>query len=178
MWRLGAIAIVTAALTGGAQAQTAALPPDYSSQAEIPLGTAPGMKVTELGPRRSFQIILTKGDDVRAGLLDFAAKNHVTNAHFTAIGALDSALIGWSDPARNNAFRTVRLDEEMEVTSLTGNITRNRAGDPVVHAHCVMALLRNGAVTAGHLLRGRVSITMQLYLDDAAPLAATSTAAQ
>jgi len=163
-------------LAGAAQAQTAPLPPDYSTQAEVPLGMAPGMKITELGPHRSFQIILGKGDDVRAALLEFAAKNHVTVAHFTAIGALDSALIGWSDPARGNAFKTVKLDEEMEVTSLTGNLTRNRAGDPVVHIHCVVALLRNGAVTAGHLLRGRVSITMQLYLDDAAPLAAPAAA--
>src|SRR3569833_1514740 len=99
---LGAIAIVTAALTGSAHAQAPALPPDYSTQAEIPLGTAPGMKVTELGPHRSFQIVLSKGDDVRAALLDFAAKNHITIAHFTAIGALDSAVIGWSDPARTN----------------------------------------------------------------------------
>jgi len=168
---LGAIAIVTAALTGSAHAQAPALPPDYSTQAEIPLGTAPGMKVTELGPHRSFQIVLSKGDDVRAALLDFAAKNHITIAHFTAIGALDSAVIGWSDPARNNAFKTVKLDEEMEVTSLTGNITRGRTGAPNVHVHCAVALLRNGAVYAGHLLTGRVSITMQLYLDDAAPLA-------
>jgi predicted DNA-binding protein with PD1-like motif len=176
MRRLGGIAIVTATLAGSAHAQAPALPPDYSTQGEVLLGTAPGMKVTELGPHRSFQITLTKGDDVRAGLLDFAVKNHVTNAHFTAIGALGSALIGWSDPARGNAFKTVRLDEEMEVTSLTGNITRNRNGDPVVHVHCVVALLRNGAVTAGHLLRGRVSITMQIYLDDAAPLAASAAA--
>jgi predicted DNA-binding protein with PD1-like motif len=164
--------LLVAALAGGAHAQTPALPPDYATQAEIPLGTAPGMKVTELGPRRSFQITMTRGDDVRAALLDFAAKNHLTIAHFTAIGALDSALIGWSDPARGNAFKTVKLDEEMEVTSLIGNITRSRTGEPVVHVHCTVALLRNGAVYAGHLLRGRVSITMQLYLDDATPLEA------
>ena len=172
MKRLGCALVLAATLAGAAHAQTPALPPDYSTQGEVPLGTAPGMKVTELGPHRSFQITLAKGDDVRAALLDFAAKNHVTIAHFTAIGALDSALIGWSDPARGNAFKTVKLDEEMEVTSLTGNITRGRTGDPVVHVHCVVALLRNGAVTAGHLLRGRVSITMQLYLDAADAISA------
>jgi len=163
-------AAIILTMAGAAHAQAPALPPGYSTQGEIPLGTAPGMKVTELGPHRSFQIILSKGDDVRAALLDFAAKNHITIAHFTAIGALDSAVIGWSDPARNNAFKIVKLDEEMEVTSLTGNITRGRTGAPNVHVHCAVALLRNGAVYAGHLLTGRVSITMQLYLDDAAPL--------
>ena len=106
-----------------------------------------------------------KGDDLRAGLAEFAEKNHLTDAHFTAIGALDSAVIGWSDRPKK-AFKVVRLDEEMEVASLSGNIVRDKDGKPVVHAHCVVALLRNGAVYAGHLLRGRVSLTMQMYLED------------
>jgi predicted DNA-binding protein with PD1-like motif len=35
-----------------------------------------------------------------AGLLDFAEKYHVISAHFTAIGALSGATLGWFDPAR------------------------------------------------------------------------------
>ena len=61
-------------------------------------GQAPGLKATELSPKtRSFQIVMAKGDDVGPGLAEFAQKNHLTNAHFTAIGALDHAVIGWSD---------------------------------------------------------------------------------
>jgi predicted DNA-binding protein with PD1-like motif len=63
----------------------------------------------------------------------------------------------------------VRLNEEMEVAAFNGNITRGQDGNPVVHAHCVVGLLRNGAVYAGHCLEEQVSLTMQLYLTDAGP---------
>ena len=171
-----AIALILAAvMTGGARAQTA---PEYVPQSAIKDGTAPGLKATELNPQtRRFQLIFAKGDDVRAGLADFAEKNHLTVAHFTAIGALDSAVIGWSDPEKK-AFKVVRLNEEMEVTAFTGNITRDREGKPVVHGHIVVALLRNGQVYSGHLLQGRISLTMQLYMDDSEPLSPTQASAQ
>jgi uncharacterized protein len=161
--------ILAAAFASGAGAQEA-LGPDYATQASIPAGTAPGLTATELNPKtRSFNLVFSKGDDVRAGLADFAEKNHLTNANFTAIGALDYAVIGWSDRPKK-AFKIIKLDEEMEVASLSGSIVRDSAGKPVVHAHCVVALLRNGAVHAGHLLQGRVSITMQMVLTDSEPL--------
>ena len=56
-------------------------------------------------------------------------------------------------------------------------IVRGPDGNPVVHAHCVVALLRNGTVHAGHLLQGRVSLTMQMYLTDSEPLTAAATVA-
>jgi hypothetical protein len=146
--------------------------PEYATQASISMGTAPGLTATELSPRtRTFHLVFSKGDDVRGGLAEFAAKNHLTDAHFTAIGALDYAVIGWSDRPKK-AFKVVRLDEEMEVASLTGSIVRDRDGNPVVHGHIVVGLLRNGAVYAGHLLQGRVSLTMELYLTDSEPLPA------
>jgi predicted DNA-binding protein with PD1-like motif len=161
--------ILAAALGSAARADDGAPAPGYATQASMPAGTAPGLTVTELGPRtRTFHLVFAKGDDVKAGLEAFAVKNHVTDAQFTAIGALDSAVIGWSDRPKK-AFRIIRLNEEMEVASLTGNILRDSTGDPVVHAHCVVALLRNGAVHAGHLLQGRVSITMQMYVTDYGP---------
>jgi uncharacterized protein len=161
--------ILTATLAGAIRADEQAPAPEYATSTSIPAGTAPGLTVTELGARtRSFLLVFAKGDDVRAGLEAFAVKNHLTNAQFTAIGALDSAVIGWSDRPKK-AFKIVRLNEEMEVASLTGNIVRDSKGDPVVHAHCVVGLLRNGAVYAGHLLQGRVSLTMQMYLTDYAP---------
>lgn len=159
--------ILAATLAGDVHAQAPAT--GYATQASIPAGTAPGLTVTELGPRtRTFRLVFAKGDDVTGGLQAFATQNHLTEAQFTAIGALDSAVIGWSDRPKK-AFKIIRLNEEMEVTSLTGNIVRDGNGAPVVHAHCVVALLRNGAVHAGHLLQGRVSLTMQMYVTDYAP---------
>ena len=163
-----ACVLATAAATA-AHAEPA-LPPNYARSPELHDGMAPGMKATELSPKvRIFKVVFSKGDDVAAGLAEFAKKNHLTDAHFSAIGAFGSAVIGWSDRPKK-AFKVVRLNEEMEVSAFNGSITRGRDGNPVVHAHCVVGLLRNGAVYAGHCLQEQVSLTMQLYLTDSEPL--------
>jgi predicted DNA-binding protein with PD1-like motif len=64
------------------------------------------------------------------------------------------------------------------VTSFAGNITLNCDGKPVVHAHCVVALLRNGTVHAAHFLEGHVSVTMQMNLVDAKTLAPAASASR
>ncbi len=99
--------ILAVVLASGVHAED--LSPQYATQAEATqTGTAPGLKATELSPKtRTFHLVFAKGDDVRAGLAEFAAKNNLTNAHFSAIGALDSAVIGWSDPEKK-AFKVVR----------------------------------------------------------------------
>ena len=168
--------ILAVAVGNGARAQDQTLPLEYATEAQIPVGTAPGVTATELNPKtRLFHLIFSKGDDVKVGLAEFATKNHLTDAHFTAVGAMDSAVIGWSDRPKK-AFKVVKLEEEMEIASFSGSVTRNKDGDPVVHVHCVVALLRNGAVYAGHLLHGRVSLTLQLYLTDSEPLSPIPTA--
>jgi len=144
--------------------------PEYATRQPAKTGQALGMKATELNPRtRIFQITFSRGDEVNQGLAEFAAKNHLTNATFTALGAFDHAVIGWSDPDKR-AFKIIRLDEEMEITSFVGNITTGRDGNPVVHAHCTVSLLRNGQVYAGHLMEGHISLTMQMRLEDNEPL--------
>ena len=143
---------------------------DYMPGSAVQPGTAPGLKATELSPKtRIFTIEMSKGDDVAAGLADFAEKNHLTNAHFSAIGAFGSAIIGWSDRPKK-AFKVVKLNEEMEVAAFSGSITRDKDGKPVVHAHCVVGLLSNGRVYAGHCLTEQVSLTLQMYLTDSEPL--------
>jgi uncharacterized protein len=171
--------LLALACAGSAHAQDTAPIPEYVTRpATLPAGQAPGLKATELGPStRTFQLTFAKGDEVGAGLADFAEKNHLTLSNFTAIGAFDSAVIGWFDPEKR-AYKAIRINEEMEVTSFTGNITLNRDGKPVVHAHCVVALLRNGTVYAGHFIEGHISLTMQMNLVDAKPLAPSASASR
>jgi predicted DNA-binding protein with PD1-like motif len=167
---LGLALLLALALGAPAWAQDRA--PEYATRQPAKAGQAPGMKATELNPRtRVFQITFSRGDEVGQGLSEFAAKNHVSNASFDALGAFDHAVIGWSDPDKR-AFKVIHLDEEMEITSFVGNITIGRDGAPVVHAHCTVALLRNGQVYAGHLIEGKISLTMQMRLEDNEPLVA------
>jgi predicted DNA-binding protein with PD1-like motif len=167
MRSLALASILALILADTALAQDQAATPEYAARTDPRPGMAPGLKTTELAPKiRTFQLVFAKGDEVVAGLAEFADKQHLTNAHFTAIGAFDKAVIGWYDPDKR-AYKLARLNEEMEVTSFVGNISRDRDGKPVVHVHGVVSLLRNGAVQAGHFMEGHVSLTMQLYLEDA-----------
>ena len=152
-----------------------ALPPNYAVAPKDPGdGHAPGMMATELSPKtRSFHITFQKGDDPAAGLKEFAQKNNLTNAHFSAIGAFGKAVIGWSDRSKK-AFKVVRINEQMEVVAFNGNITRNKEGEPVVHAHCVVSVLSSEKVYAGHCVQEEISLTMQLYITDSAPLKTAS----
>src|SRR5579872_6129615 len=89
--------ILAAGLAGGARAKDREPALEYATEASMPAGTAPGMTATELNPKtRLFHLVFSKGDDIKAGLAEFATKNHLTDAHFTAVGAMDSAVIGWS----------------------------------------------------------------------------------
>jgi predicted DNA-binding protein with PD1-like motif len=147
---------------------------EYQDRSEVtPHGMAPKMKVTEMhSSGRSFQILFSKGDEVASGLLDFAEKNHVKYAHFTAVGAFDHMVLGWYDLSKR-AHKKNPIDEEVEVSSFVGNITPDAKGNPVVHAHCVVGL-SDGRAMAGHFIEGHVSLVMQVYLDEIEPVTSAS----
>jgi uncharacterized protein len=77
---------------------------EYVSPSEtVPRGKAPKMQVQLLNPGEStkqYAVIFYQGDEAFSGLLEFAEKYQVTSAHFTAIGALNGATLGWFDPQR------------------------------------------------------------------------------
>jgi hypothetical protein len=151
-----------------AQQPAAPLPDGYMPLAFTPHGSAPNMKVQELGPAsRTFKITLRKGDEIMSALLEFAQKNHVKEAHFSGIGAIDSGLFGWSD-IEKKAEKKIVLDGEAEIVSLIGSITSNAEGKPNVHAHISVALA-DGSLKGGHLFEARISIVGQIYVTDDGP---------
>src|SRR5882672_1018587 len=87
-----------AAATGRSQETTS----EYVAPADaVPRGKAPGMQVQLLSQGEStkrYAVIFYQGDEAFSGLLEFAQKYHVTSAHFTAIGAVNEATLGWFDP--------------------------------------------------------------------------------
>jgi predicted DNA-binding protein with PD1-like motif len=136
-------------------------------------GMAPGIKVTELTPAtRRFEIVFSKDDEVIAGLAEFAEKNHIKVADFTAVGAFGKAILGWFDPEKR-AYKQFPINEEMEIASFTGNIRPDRNGKPSVHVHCVVAT-GDGVAHAGHLMEGHISLTMQLYMNVEEPVATSA----
>ena len=135
-------------------------------------GHAPGMKVTDLGTGgRTFRINMTKGDEIVSGLAEFAEKNHIKNAHFTALGAIDKAVFGWADPERRDmGHKRIELSQEAEIVSLLGSISQDAQGRPNVHAHGSVALT-DGSVRGGHWFEAHVSLIFEAFVTEEMPAA-------
>ena len=95
------------AAEGAVHGQQQAAPQQSTPEGFVPRGTrpgkglAPGMKVTDLGKgARTYRVNMAKGDEIMSGLTEFAEKYHIRNGHFTAVGAINKGLFGWSEERR------------------------------------------------------------------------------
>lgn len=118
-------------------------------------------KVLNEGPERSIALILERGDEVMATLQRFAAEHSLTASRVTAIGAFESAVLGYFN-WESKAYERIPVDEQVEVLSLVGDIALD-GEQPKVHAHVVLGR-RDGSTVGGHLLQGTVRPTLELML--------------
>ncbi len=110
---------------------------------------------------KTYALIFDAGDEVVAGLTAFAREQRLTASHFTAIGALSEATLGYFDRGQRE-YRRIPVDEQVEVLSLVGDIAEGDDG-PKVHAHVVLGR-SNGSTLGGHLLDARVWPTLEVVL--------------
>src|SRR5271157_3764079 len=138
---------------------------EYVSPSEaVPRGKAPKMQVQLLNPGEStkqYAVIFYQGDEAFSGLLEFAEKYHVTSAHFTAIGALNGAILGWFDPQRK-MYKKIPIHGQHEVIGMSGDIALYQ-GKPVVHAHMLVGA-PDGTTSGGHVLEAVVSPTLEVMV--------------
>lgn len=145
--------------------QSQETPSDYVAPSQaVPKGKAPNMKVQLLSrgeQTKEYAVIFGKGDEAFSGLLEFAERYHVTSAHFTAIGALSGATLGWFDPQRK-MYKKIPIEDQVEVIGMSGDIALYK-GKPVVHAH-MMVGASDGATRGGHVLAAYVSPTLEVMV--------------
>jgi predicted DNA-binding protein with PD1-like motif len=138
---------------------------DYVSPSEaVPTGKAPKMRVQLLAseePTKQYAVIFYQGDEAFSGLLEFAQKYHVTSAHFTAIGAVDGATLGWFDPQRK-MYKKIPITGQHEVIGMSGDIALFQ-GKPVVHTHMLVGG-PDGTTQGGHVLEAHVSPTLEVMV--------------
>lgn len=138
---------------------------EYVSPAEaVPRGKSPKMQVQLLNPgepTKQYAVIFYQGDEAFSGLLEFAEKYQVTSAHFTAIGALNGATLGWFDPTRK-MYKKIPIVGQHEVIGMSGDIALYQ-GKPVVHTHMVVGN-SDGTTRAGHVLAAYVSPTLEVMV--------------
>jgi predicted DNA-binding protein with PD1-like motif len=130
----------------------------------VPTGKAPNMQVALLNPgepAKQYAVIFYQGDEAFSGLLEFAERYHVTSAHFTAIGALNRATLGWFDPQRK-MYKMIPIAGQHEVIGMSGDIALYQ-GKPVVHTHMVVGS-PDGTTRAGHVLEAYVSPTLEVMV--------------
>ena len=131
-----------------------------------PKGMAPGMKVTDLGKSaRTYRVNFAKGDEIMSGMIDFAEKFHIKNGHFTALGALDKGLFGWSEGEGGRGQRKIELNQEAEIVSFMGSISTDNQGRPNVHGHGSVAL-SDGSVKGGHWWEAHVGIVAEVFVTE------------
>jgi len=138
---------------------------EYVAPSEAaPKGKAPRMQVLLVSaeqPTRQYAVIFYAGDEAFSGLLEFAEKYHVTSAHFTAIGAVSGATLGWFDP-RRKMYKKIAINGQHEVVGMSGDIGLYQ-GKPVVHTHMVVAT-SDGTTRAGHVLAAYVAPTLEVMV--------------
>jgi predicted DNA-binding protein with PD1-like motif len=177
--KLVGLVALSVAMTGLAVAQQGSPAPVINEQTvspsrPIPTGLAPGMQVklvSESATEKVYAVIFRKGDEALSGLTDFAIQYHVEDAHFTAIGAVSGATLGWLDLSKK-VYRAIPVREQVEVLSMIGDIATFN-GKPVVHAHLVLGK-HDGTTVGGHLWEAYVNPTLEVFVTvDATPLEKT-----
>ncbi len=113
---------------------------------------------------KTFAVIFDKGDEVVAGLQQFAEEQRITAAYFTAVGAFRDVVLGYFERERKD-YKRIPLKEQVEVLSLIGNIAL-AAGKPKLHAHVVVGKV-DGTAHGGHLLEAQVWPTLEVMVVEA-----------
>ncbi len=104
---------------------------------------------------------LQKGDELVSSLLSLIERESVLSGRVSGIGATDDVTIGVFNP-KTKVYTKVRVTEDMEILSISGNLTRKN-GEPYVHIHGSFASLER--VYGGHVNDCVISATAELIID-------------
>jgi predicted DNA-binding protein with PD1-like motif len=122
-------------------------------------------KLIQDDPEKTFALVFDAGEEVVAGLLQFARDHELPGAHLTAIGAFERVTLGFFDVARKD-YKKIAIQEQVELMSLVGNIAHDGEGNPKLHAHVVVGK-SDGSAHGGHLLDAYVRPTLEVVVVEA-----------
>jgi hypothetical protein len=113
---------------------------------------------------KTFVVILDTDDEILASLQQLAQTEHLADSSFKAIGALRSVELGWFNWASKKYETAVKLEEQVELLSLIGDVAL-KDNKPQVHAHVVIGR-RDGTAHGGHLLSASVRPTCEILVTE------------
>ena len=113
---------------------------------------------------KTMVVILDTGDEILSSLKSVARTEHLAGSSFKAIGALSNVELGWFNWETREYQTAVKLEEQIELLSLIGDIAL-KDGKPQVHAHLVIGR-RDGTAHGGHLLSATVRPTCEIVITE------------
>jgi len=120
-------------------------------------------KLIENQPK-TYVLIFETGDELAAGLKQFASELKISAGRFEAIGAFSSVKLGWFNWKTKKYENAVVLDEQVELLSMIGDIAM-KDEKPEIHAHVVIGK-SDGTAHGGHLLKAHVRPTCEVVLTE------------
>lgn len=121
-------------------------------------------KLLNHGAQRTFAVVLDSGDEVMESLKSFAATQQISAAQVTGIGAFSGLVLKYFDWEKKSYLEN-RVEEQVEVAALVGDIAVSPSGEPSLHIHLVVGR-RDGTALAGHLGSGRVRPTLEVIVTE------------
>lgn len=112
---------------------------------------------------RTLVAVFETGDRVMAGLKELAAER-LTAAQLSAIGACSKVELAYFD-WDTKEYRSIPVDEQVEVASMLGDIGVDGEGAPALHVHLVLGR-RDGSAVAGHLCEATVRPTLEVVITE------------
>lgn len=113
---------------------------------------------------RTLVAVFDTGDKVMAGLQELAARERLTAAQLSAIGAFAEAELAFFDWERKE-YLPIPVKEQVEVATMLGDIAVDEEGQPALHVHLVLGR-RDGSAVAGHLLEATVRPTLEVVITE------------
>jgi predicted DNA-binding protein with PD1-like motif len=122
-------------------------------------------RILEQNETRTHVLVFASGEEVMAGLRQFARQHDIRAAHFTGIGALQSGMLAYFD-WDSRSYQHIPVETQVEVLVLAGDIAW-KDDEPVVHAHVVLGR-HDGTALGGHLVQATVRPTLEIALTEGA----------
>ena len=121
--------------------------------------------LNDSGGQRTFVVVLESGEEAMECLQSFARAQRISAAQITGIGAFEHVVLKYFD-WNSKQYLSNRVDEQVEVASLIGDVALAPSGEPSLHIHLVVGR-RDGSALAGHLGSGRVRPTLEVVVTEA-----------
>ncbi|HHN93504.1 MAG TPA: DUF296 domain-containing protein [Anaerolineae bacterium] len=109
-----------------------------------------------------YLVRLETGDEVQTALKSLARRERIGFAALYGIGAFQRVTLGYFDDEAKS-YRTRTLEEQVEVLSLSGNISRGEDGGVVAHIHVVVGRA-DYHLLGGHLVEAVVRPTLEVVV--------------